>query len=73
MSTKYNLGVLNCDICKKYQVDVTVPFDLSTAHKFEDHVSACSSLKRLNDMDDSLKTPEILDEIKKYEDILANE
>jgi hypothetical protein len=45
-STK--VGSLDCKICKKYSLAVTIPFNKKTMDKFDEHVQLCSVEKAKN-------------------------
>jgi len=46
-------------------MNVIVPIDKKAFEKYDEHVNACVDLTRLQNMEDSLKTPEILEQIEK--------
>ena len=68
----YQLGKMICRVCNNYTQDVSIPLNKKTMDKFEDHKLACESLRRLNDMDESLKTPAIWDQIKKFQEVITS-
>jgi hypothetical protein len=61
----WRVGKLNCQHCKTYSMNVIIPIDKKSFERFDEHVHACQDLIRLEKIDSSLKTPEILDQIKK--------
>lgn len=61
----YRVGKLHCPFCKTYSMNVIVPIDKKSFERYDEHVNACKDLDRLESMDDSLKTPQILEQIKK--------
>jgi hypothetical protein len=52
-------------------MDIVIPFGLKTMNLFDEHTNACADLKRINAMDDSLKTPQIVEQIKKLEKVIT--
>jgi len=46
-------------------MNVIIPIDKKSFERYDEHVMACKDLDRLEGMDDSLKTPQILEQIKK--------
>ena len=65
------LGVMICHICNKYKQHVVIPLNKKTMDKFEEHKNACSSLAALKAMDESLKTPAILERISDLEEVIT--
>jgi hypothetical protein len=61
----YRVGTLNCPHCKEFSINVIIPIDKKSFEKYDEHANVCKDLKSLEDMDDSLKTPQILEQIKK--------
>jgi hypothetical protein len=61
----YRVGKLHCPHCETYSMDVIIPIDKKSFERYDEHANACKDLSRLESMDDSLKTPEILDQINK--------
>jgi len=61
----YRVGELHCPNCEYYKMNVIVPIDKKAFEKYDEHVNACVDLTRLQNMEDSLKTPEILEQIEK--------
>ena len=61
----YRVGKLECSTCDYFSMDITIPVDKKSFDRYDDHVSECKSLKELESMDDSLKTPQILEQIRK--------
>jgi hypothetical protein len=49
-------------------MNVIIPIDKKSFERFDEHVHACQDLNRLEKMDVSLKTPEILEQIEKNKD-----
>ena len=66
----YRLGQLSCPNCE-YKMDIRIPFGLKTMNRFDEHTNACSDLKSIKQMDDSLKTPEIIEQIEKLEEAIT--
>jgi hypothetical protein len=46
-------------------MNVIIPIDKKSFERYEEHANTCADIKRLEGMDVSLKTPEILEQIKK--------
>lgn len=69
--SKTRMGFLECKNCNMYRQVITVPIDKKAFDRYDEHLFACSSLKSLKAMDDSLKTPEILEQISKFEDVIT--
>jgi hypothetical protein len=65
------MGFLECKTCNNYKQTVTVPIDKKNFDRFDDHVFACSSLTNLKLLPDSDKTPEILEQISKFQDVIT--
>ena len=61
----WRVGKLNCQHCKTYSMNVIIPIDKKSFERYDEHVKACQDLNRLENMDSSLQTPEILEQIKK--------
>jgi hypothetical protein len=67
----WRVGKLNCQHCKKYSMNVIIPIDKKSFERFDEHVHVCQDLTRLENMDISLKTPEILKQIEKHKDMIV--
>lgn len=66
----YRVGKLNCPHCKIYSMSVIIPIDKKSFDRFDEHQMACESLNRLENMESSLKTPEILKQIQTFKDVI---
>lgn len=66
----YRVGQLSCSHCD-YKMDIVIPFGLKTMNLFDEHTNACADLKRINAMDDSLKTPQIIEQIAKLKEVIT--
>jgi hypothetical protein len=61
----YRVGKLSCPHCKTYSMDVIIPIDKKSFERYDEHAMACKDLSVLENMDDSLKTPQVLEQIEK--------
>jgi hypothetical protein len=64
----YRVGKISCPHCKTYSMNVIIPIDKKSFERFDEHANVCQDLTRLENMDASLKTPEILKQISDFKD-----